>query len=178
MICNAAIFAGSHVITEDGFESTFQVNYLSHAYMIQLLEDVIIASAPSRIILLSSDIHRISFLSKKNISRDYLSPPLGKRFVSVMAYNDSKFCMNLLTRYLAKKYANTGVTTYCVHPGMVSTNILRNWWPARLTLYLLTPVAKSPVSMAIDIDNGIFFDSIMFRFIFRNKELQRLSTVP
>ncbi|XP_074592925.1 WW domain-containing oxidoreductase-like [Brevipalpus obovatus] len=143
MICNAAIFAGSHEITEDGFESTFQVNYLSHAYMIQLLEDVIIASAPSRIVLLSSEIHRISFLTKKNISREYLSPPLGKRFVSTMAYTDSKLCMNLLTRYLARKYKDTGVTTYCVHPGIVSTNIVNNWWPARLTLFLLTPAAKS-----------------------------------
>lgn len=148
LICNAAVFGAPHEITEDGFEQTFQINYLAHVYLIQLLQDVLIASAPSRIILVSSENHRFSLLNKSNISEEYLSPKSANRFVSIIAYNDSKLCMNLITRYLAQMYQNYNVTVHCLHPGnAIYTNLQRNWWLYRLGFFLIRPFTKSVVSL-------------------------------
>lgn len=110
-------------LTKDGFESVFQVNYLSNLYLIELMEEKLIRSAPCRIVFLSSKAHKMSKLKGKNISADFLSPKNGLFFAS--AYANSKLCITLLARYLAKKYIHSSVTTYSVHPGCVRTNIIR-----------------------------------------------------
>ena len=58
LICNAAVFGIKWQLTEDGLEKTFQVNYLSHFYLVNQLQDVLIRSSPSRVILLSCESHR------------------------------------------------------------------------------------------------------------------------
>lgn len=146
VICNAGIFAAPHKITEDGFEQTFQVNYLAHMYLIHLLEDLIIASSPSRIILLASFIHERSFLSRDNISERYLSPPISQFFGSTMSYSDSKLCMMLAAKFLAQKYRNSNVSVYSVNPGFVITNIQRNSLLYRIGFFFIRPFMKSAVS--------------------------------
>ncbi|XP_074601314.1 WW domain-containing oxidoreductase-like [Brevipalpus obovatus] len=126
LICNAGIMAAPHAITEDGFEQTFQINYLAHIYLIHLLRDALIASAPSRIILVSSEIHQASSISRDNISAEYLSPSSPKLFLNLMAYNNSKLCMNLATRRLADMYRDSNVSVHCLHPGGVDTNLFRH----------------------------------------------------
>lgn len=58
LILNAGILTPPHTITEDGLELSYQVNYLSHHYLARLLERVLIRSAPSRIVNVSSESHR------------------------------------------------------------------------------------------------------------------------
>lgn len=148
LICNAAVFGHPHKITEDGFETTFQVNYLSHVYLIHLLRDTLIASAPARIILVSSDLHQKSSITRDNISPEFLSPPSPKRFSPLMAYNDSKLCMNLVTHRLADMYRDSNVSVHCLHPGLVYTNIQRHWWGYRLTFFLSKLFIKTAVSLS------------------------------
>lgn len=59
LILNAGVLSPPHTITEDGLELSYQVNCLSHHYMCRLLEKVLIRSAPSRIINVSSESHRL-----------------------------------------------------------------------------------------------------------------------
>lgn len=59
LICNAAVFAAPWSLTEDGLESTFQVNHLGHFYLVQLLEDVLRQSSPARVVMVSSESHRL-----------------------------------------------------------------------------------------------------------------------
>ena len=51
-------------VSEDGFEHTMQVNFLSHALLTQLLKDRLHTSAsdqrPSRVINVSSIVHHIA----------------------------------------------------------------------------------------------------------------------
>lgn len=59
LICNAAVFGAPWSLTEDGLESTFQVNHLGHFYLVQLLEDVLRQSSPARVVVVSSESHRL-----------------------------------------------------------------------------------------------------------------------
>lgn len=56
LILNAGVFGISHTLTEDGYETLFQVNHLSHFYLTLLLQNLLIAN--SRVVILSSESHR------------------------------------------------------------------------------------------------------------------------
>jgi len=145
LMCNAATFAVPYSNTEDGFESIFQINYLSHFYLIKLFLPFMERNINSRIVLVSSESHRFSFLSKKNITSAYLSPTSSQNFFSFMAYDNSKLCLNLLCKALAKRYPSIIVNS--CHPGnMISSNLSRNWWLYRLLFALVRPFTKSLVS--------------------------------
>ena len=58
LILNAGVFSMPYTLTEDGYESTFQSNHLGHFYLVKLLLDTLIKSAPARVISVSSESHR------------------------------------------------------------------------------------------------------------------------
>lgn len=58
LILNAGVFGLPYVRTEDGLETTFQVNHLAHFYLTKLLMNMLVKSSPSRVIVLSSESHR------------------------------------------------------------------------------------------------------------------------
>lgn len=148
LICNAGIGFVSHEITKDGFELTFQVNYLGHVYLTKLLLDKLLESSPSRIIFLSSVAHWISFMNKNNLTADYLSPKAATYF-TFQIYSNAKMGLNLIAKYLAKKYADKNITTYSVHPGGVRSPLsYRLFGPIPLCIVdLFAKLSfKSPVS--------------------------------
>ena len=57
LICNAGVFGGPFMLTEDGLEHHFAVNHLGHFYLCKLLLGVLRTSKPSRIVVLSSESH-------------------------------------------------------------------------------------------------------------------------
>jgi len=58
LILNAGVFSPPYQLTEDGLELSYQVNVLSHHYLTRLLQDELKASAPSRVVVVSSESHR------------------------------------------------------------------------------------------------------------------------
>lgn len=56
LILNAAVFALPHTQTVDGLETLFQVCHLSHFYLCELLEDLLVNR--TRVIVVSSESHR------------------------------------------------------------------------------------------------------------------------
>lgn len=135
-----------HEITDDGFERTFQVNHLSHFFLTQLLRKHLLMSAPSRVIVVSSESHRFSSLSNSNFSRDFFSPKTDSNFSSMRAYNDTKLCNVLFAMENNRRFASRNVFTNSLHPGnMMSTNLSRNWWVYRLAFALVRPFTKSAV---------------------------------
>lgn len=76
---------------------------------------------PSRVVNVSSILARHSLpLDFKNLSA-YAGDHIE--------YPKSKLCQILFTTELAKRCANTNVTTYSLHPGFVRTNIFGHFWP-------------------------------------------------
>ncbi|KAH7642251.1 short chain dehydrogenase-like protein [Dermatophagoides farinae] len=139
LILNAAVNELPYTLTENGIETTFQVNHLGHFYMVRLLEKKLIQSS-TRIVFVSSESHRFSTLNKENVDQDW-SP---SNFISFMAYNDSKLCNILTAQYLHRRLCKHNVTVVSCHPGnLVYTNLQRYWWLLRVLYFLFSPFTKS-----------------------------------
>lgn len=120
LINNAGTYLPKRVLTEDNVEMTFAVNHLSYFLLTNLLLDLLIRSAPSRIVNVSSRSHQ------RVVEFDNLQGEKG--YDGFKAYSLSKLCNVLFTYELAERLSGTGVTVNCLHPGVVETKLLRAGW--------------------------------------------------
>ncbi len=114
LINNAGLVLDKRTLTEDGFETTFQVNHLGPFLLTNLLLDTLRAAAPSRIVNVASTAHRGAKLDFDDLQSE-------NGFRSMRVYGTSKLCNILFTRELARRLAGTGVTANSLHPGTVRT---------------------------------------------------------
>ena len=106
-------------LSADGIEMTFALNHLAYFLLTNLLLDTLKASAPARVINVSSDAH-----SRGKIEFDNLQ---GERsYTSFGPYGNSKLANILFTTELARRLEGTGVTVNALHPGLTSTGFGRN----------------------------------------------------
>jgi len=154
LILNAGIMGHHHTLTEDNFELTFQVNYLSHFYLSQLLKPALFKAAMPKIISVSAESHRYSLMVNPDefLSESCLNKTNGKYFCPTFAYNDSKlFCLMFA---LEANQIWKNIRVIAVHPGnMVSSNLSRHWWLYRLLFGIVRPFSKSLSQAAA---SGIF----------------------
>ena len=115
MINNAGEIINERRTTVDGFEYTLGLDHLSHFLLTMLLLDIIKASAPSRIINVSSMAHTFGHIDFD----DFMSE---KKYTAGKAYGQAKLANVLFTYELARRLQGTGVTVNCLHPGGVRTN--------------------------------------------------------
>jgi NAD(P)-dependent dehydrogenase (short-subunit alcohol dehydrogenase family) len=112
--------------TRDGFEWHFGVNHLAPFLLTRLLLDTLTASAPARVVLVSSEAHR-----RSRIDLDDLNFERG--YGTLAAYGRSKSANILFTVELANRLRGTGVTANALHPGVVRTNIFdQGGWLAQV----------------------------------------------
>ncbi|GHO93545.1 retinol dehydrogenase [Reticulibacter mediterranei] len=119
LINNAGMLPLGRRETVDGLEMTFAVNYLAPFLLTNLLLDTLKASAPARIINVSSDAHEAGY-----INMDDLQAKNGFSFMKV--YGQSKLALVLFTYELARRLEGTGITVNALHPGFVTTNLGQN----------------------------------------------------
>jgi retinol dehydrogenase-14 len=121
-------------LTEDGIEATFAVNHLGYFLLTELLLDLLVRSAPARVVTVASDAHRSGRLDFDDLGfeRDYSL---------LRAYSRSKLANVLFSAELARRLEGTGVTANSVHPGAVNTNIWSGgpFWVRMLINVLLRP---------------------------------------
>ena len=134
LINNAGLAAYKRQVTQDGFEKTFEVNYVAPFLLTNLLLDTIKASAPARIINVSSEAQAAGKIYFNDLQ-------LEKNFNFGRAYSQSKLAEVLFTYELARKLQGTGVTVNCLHPGVVATNIWQH------SPSFIRPVIKSLVNL-------------------------------
>lgn len=118
LINNAGTFEPERMLTEDGLEKTFAVNYLAHFLLTRELLGLLKRSAPARIVNVSSVAHWDGKI-------DWSNPQGESRYDGFDAYALTKFCLVLFTYALARRLEGTGVSVNCLHPGVIRTKLLR-----------------------------------------------------
>lgn len=119
LINNAGVMRCPKSYTEEGIEMQLGVNHMGHFLLTNLLLDVLKASAPARIVNLSSAAHRRSKINMKDLNSE-------NDYDAGRAYAQSKLAIIIFTRELASRLKGTNVTVNAVHPGIVDTNITRH----------------------------------------------------
>lgn len=121
LLANAGIMAVPYGKTDDGFELQFGTNHLGHFVLVNRLLPLLKASAPSRIVNLSSAGHFASGII-------WDDPNFETNDYSKMdAYGQSKTANILFTVELERRYGDAGVHAWAVHPGMVMTDLARSF---------------------------------------------------
>ena len=120
LINNAGIMMCPFKKTEDGFESQIGTNHFGHFALTNLLLKKLAASAPSRVVTVSSVMHQQGKIDFDDIN--YQKRP----YSDSGAYNQSKLQNILFTKELHKRAVDHGTTAYALHPGVVTTDLSRS----------------------------------------------------
>jgi NAD(P)-dependent dehydrogenase (short-subunit alcohol dehydrogenase family) len=124
--------------TVDGLEMTFAVNHLAYFLLTLSLLDLLKASAPARVVNVSSRAHEGATLDFDDLQGE-------RRYGGWRAYCRSKLANLLFTYELARQLAETGVTANALHPGWVATGFAgNNGWRGRVFQFLARCFALSP----------------------------------
>jgi NAD(P)-dependent dehydrogenase (short-subunit alcohol dehydrogenase family) len=135
LVNNAGALFSRRALSADGIEMTWALNHLAYVLLTALLLETLRASAPARIVNVSSDAHRRARLDFDNLQGQ-------RRYGGWQAYARSKLANVLFTYELARRLDGTGVTVNAVHPGFVATNFGRqNRRPTALLFRALQQVA-------------------------------------
>ncbi len=116
LINNAGGYFSKRYTTEDGYELTFALNYLSPFILTNLLLPVIKKSKEGKILNITS-------IEEKHGKLRFNDLQSKKFYFGLRAYAQSKLALVMFTRELAEKLKNTTVKVNAIHPGIVKTNI-------------------------------------------------------
>jgi len=119
LVNNAGIVNQRRELTPDGIESTFAVNVLAAYQLTARLLPRLRQSAPARVVIVSSDMHRIARLDLDDLE-------MRRGYSWWMAYGRSKLALVVMARELARRLQGTGVTVNAMDPGPVSSRIAQN----------------------------------------------------
>jgi len=135
LVNNAGGVNKARTVTADGIETTFAVNHLGYFLLTNLLLDLVVKSAPARVVTVASVGHRRGTLDFEDLGFE-------RGGYSIMrAYSRSKLANILFANELARRRAGSGVTSNSLHPGSVDTNIWSGapLWAKPIIQVLLRP---------------------------------------
>lgn len=126
-------------LSVDGIEMTFALNHLAYFLLTNLLLDTLKASAPARIINVSSDAHATGKIEFDNLQGE-------RHFSGLGPYGNSKLANILFTTELARRLDGTGVTANALHPGLTNTGFGKNnpGWLMTIMGAIIPLIARSP----------------------------------
>jgi NAD(P)-dependent dehydrogenase (short-subunit alcohol dehydrogenase family) len=157
LINNAGGTFSKRTLTSDGIESTLALNYVGPVLLTNLLLDRLKASAPARIINVSSSAHNFGKLKFDDLQS-------AQKYGSMSVYGQAKLALIMFTYDLARQLDGTGVTANVLHPGVVATGFFGDGIIGKvLKLFLLTPEqgAQTSIYLAsspeVEHVNGKFF---------------------
>jgi NAD(P)-dependent dehydrogenase (short-subunit alcohol dehydrogenase family) len=119
LVNNAGIALGDRKrrLSEDGYELTFAVNYLSHFLLTMRLLELLGRSAPARIVNVAS-------IGQAPI--DFADVMLEHGYEPFRAYAQSKLAQIMFTFELAQRLSDAGVTVNALHPAtLMDTKMVR-----------------------------------------------------
>lgn len=114
LVNNVGGFWSHRHVTVDGLERTFALNHLAPFLLTSLLLERLRASAPARIVSVSSGAQSMGKIDFEDLMGE-------RRYSGQTAYNQSKLANVMFTYELARRLEGTGVTATALHPGMTNT---------------------------------------------------------
>ena len=174
LINNAGLAGRRGRSTADGFELAFGVDHLGHFALTMALLDCLTASAPARVVTVSSDAH----YQAPGIDFDAVRRP-GRSITGLPEYAVAKLCNVLFGQELGRRLAGTGVTSYVLHPGVVASDIWRRVpWPVRplLTRRMLSTEDGARTSLFCATDERVGAASGRYYEDCREREPSRVAT--
>jgi len=142
LLNNAGAIFLKRQLSANGIEMTLAVNHLSCFLLTNSLLDTLEASAPARIVNVSSDMHKSAKINFEDLEG-------ARKYSCFGAYGQSKLALLLFTYELARRLEDTQVTVNALHPGFVATNIGKNnGLLGKLIVPLLKFIAKGPAKGA------------------------------
>jgi NAD(P)-dependent dehydrogenase (short-subunit alcohol dehydrogenase family) len=139
LINNVGGFWSHRHTTADGLEHTFALNHLAPFLLTSLLLDRLIASAPARVVSVSSGAQSMGKIDFDDLMGE-------RKYSGQRAYNQSKLANVMFTYELARRLAGTGVTVTALHPGLTNTSFSAED-PARVfapLVKVMRPFMKKP----------------------------------
>jgi retinol dehydrogenase 14 len=126
-------------VTADGLEHTFALNHLASYLLTHELRELLVASAPARVVTVSSGAQAMGRIDLDDLQGE-------RSYSGQRAYNQSKLANVLFTYELARRLEGTGVTATVLHPGVTRTAFGQEdsgrWM--RLMLPVVRPFMKTP----------------------------------
>lgn len=164
LVNNAGALFSTREATPEGLERTFALNHLSYFILTNELLDLLKASAPSRIVSVSSEAHRSGRVDLDDLQAQ-------RSYSGIRAYGTSKLENILFTRELSRRLSavNANVTANCLHPGVIASGFGRNNKGVIGALvklaapFLSTPAKGARTSIhlasspAVEKDTGLYF---------------------
>lgn len=143
LINNAGAFFHQRQETAEGIEMTWALNVLCPFLLTRLLMDRLTASAPARVINVSSFVQKWGLIHFDDLQAT-------TKYNRVRAYSQSKLALVLLSCAFSRRLGGTGVTVNVLDPGLVATDIISSNgdWPWMLFQSLANLVALSPAQGA------------------------------
>jgi NAD(P)-dependent dehydrogenase (short-subunit alcohol dehydrogenase family) len=138
LINNAGGIFAKREVNKDGYEMTFVTNHLGH-FLLTLCLAPLLEKGHARVINVSSDAFKWGDADFDDIQWQHKKYNAGK------AYGRSKLFNIYFTKALAEKYADKGITSFALHPGVVRTEFGAGMGGfMKVILFLFRPFMISP----------------------------------
>ena len=138
LINNAGIMNSVKEMSVDGYEMQYAVHQLGPFLLTHLLLDLLKASAPSRVINLSSKLHSMAKIEFDNLQAE-------KKFGAFKTYSMSKLAHLMFSYSLAQRLEGSGVTVNAVHPGVIGSNLGST--PGLVKIFMKSPKRGAETSV-------------------------------
>ena len=159
LVNNAGVHLRSRAESVDGFEMTWAINHLGPFLFTNQLLPQLCAAGGARIVNLTSRFAMVGRVVPHEIGTTRASSGLR-------AYCDTKLANMLFTMELAVRLQGSNVTSNCVHPGLVATDLMRAWpawirktweWSLRSPANGAAPVVRLAASNEVNGITGHYF---------------------
>jgi len=152
LVNNAGIIVQERKESEDGYELTFAVNYLSHFLLTSLLLPLLKDSAPARV---------VNVASAGQSPIDFDDPMLERGYDAMRAYSQSKLAQIMFTFELAERLSGTGVSVNALHPAsLMDTKMVQDTFGYTMSTVEegTEAVVRLAVSQEVEGVTGRYFD--------------------
>ncbi|SDT02993.1 NAD(P)-dependent dehydrogenase, short-chain alcohol dehydrogenase family [Mucilaginibacter mallensis] len=138
LINNAGGMFDKKELSKDGFEMTFVTNHLGH-FLLTTSILPLLEKGHARIINLSSEAHKMGKANFDDLQWEQ------RPYSAIKAYGAAKLFNLYFTKTLAEKYADKGISSFAVHPGIVRTGFgTGTSGLSKFLLWIATPFMISP----------------------------------